>query len=195
MSVAPTLALLALAAYTNEPYAHYPELACYGRNELKSSTASPSSPTYEGCRTLCDAASTCLSFEYVWSSTTCTLSTSCLPAHAKESVGFSCVPTPLYMCPRLLPARSLPRFFSLCSHAPGPPADARSLPCLPSTNQRTRACGPPDCSTRAEIAISRSSSGGRLNVKKSLAKSQGKVYSTDYTWFEKGHTDYFGVEN
>ena len=46
MSVAPTLALLALAAYTNEPYAHYPELACYGRNELKSSTASPSLFTF-----------------------------------------------------------------------------------------------------------------------------------------------------
>ena len=98
---------------------------------------------------------------------------------------------PLVHVPRLLPARSLPKFFSLCSHAPGPPADARSLAGLPSTNQRTRACGPPDCSTRAEeIAISRSSSGGRLNVKKALAKSQGVAISADYTWFERGHVDY-----
>ena len=180
-----TSTLLALAVYKNEPYASYPELACVGRNELKSSGAAPATPSFAECRALCDAAATCISFEYKASTNTCTLSTTCLPHLAKfeglGSPGNTCVPTPSYMCPHSLPARSLPAFFSLRSHAPGPPADARSLPGLPSTNQRTLAAHP-IARREQKFAISRPSSGGRLNVKKALAKSAGLANSADYTW-------------
>ena len=180
-----TSTLLALAVYKNEPYASYPELACVGRNELKSSGAAPATPSFAECRALCDAAATCSSFEYKASTNTCTLSTTCIPLLAKfegvGSPGYTCVPTPSYMCPHSLPARSLPAFFSLRSHAPGPPADARSLPGLPSTNQRTLAAHP-IARRDQKFAISRPSSGGRLNVKKALAKSAGRANSADYTW-------------
>ena len=180
-----TSKLLALAAYKNEPYANYPGLACVAMNELKSTADDPASPSFEGCQALCDAEATCISFEYKASTSGCTLSTTCLP-HLAEfegvgSPGYTCVPTPSYMCPHSLPARSLPAFFSLRSHAPGPPADARSLPGLPSTNQRTLAAHP-IARREQKFAISRPSSGGRLNVKKALAKSAGLANSADYTW-------------
>ena len=94
VSLTPTL--LALAAYTNDPYAHYPQMGCTGRNELKGGGDSPTSPTFAECQALCDGYPTCLSFEYYASDSTCMLSTSCVRAlqSADGSPGWSCVPTP-----------------------------------------------------------------------------------------------------
>jgi len=84
-----TSKLLALAAYKNSGYASYPELACVSRNELKISGAAPATPSFAECQALCDAAATCISFEYKASTSACTLSTTCLPHLAKfeEGVG------------------------------------------------------------------------------------------------------------
>ena len=93
VSLTPTL--LALAAYTNDPYARYPQSGCSGRNELKGSGDAPTSPTFAECQAVCDGYPTCLSFEYLNESgdITCMLSTSCVPALAQSSAGYSCVPT------------------------------------------------------------------------------------------------------
>ena len=137
-----TSKLLAPLANRSVPtYARYQEWACDGKNHFMSYG---SGKTFQECQDLCDAGPTCASFEYIDLDNSCqgSLTTNaCLGSNGHHAPGYTCVPTPA-TCARV---RCLLR---LCSHAPGPPADARALPFAWLTHTHTHTAR---CATRAEV--------------------------------------------